>query len=119
MAKWIARWLAIALAGGGLAVAASSLGLWPSAAESAKVVPSPVADAPAPQTASEVIVLAGGCFWACKACSSTSRASPVRCRVTPAARRARRSTTRSRCNAPAMPSTLPKKTLVFWEKPPP
>jgi peptide-methionine (S)-S-oxide reductase len=46
-----------------LLLATLSLGYFPSAAESAKVVPPPAVDAPAGQTASEVVVLAGGCFW--------------------------------------------------------
>jgi peptide-methionine (S)-S-oxide reductase len=46
-----------------LLLATISLGYFPSAAESARVVPPPAIDAAAPQTASEVIVLAGGCFW--------------------------------------------------------
>ena len=57
------RWFTLALAVGALALAAMSLGIWPSAAESAKVVPPPAVDEPAAQAASEVAVLAGGCFW--------------------------------------------------------
>ncbi|MBY0318984.1 MAG: peptide-methionine (S)-S-oxide reductase MsrA [Reyranella sp.] len=57
------RWLTLALTGGALAIAAFGLGIWPSSAESAKVVPAPAVDAPASQATSEVIVLAGGCFW--------------------------------------------------------
>ena len=57
------RWFCLALIGGALAVAAISLGILPSSAESAKVMPPPAVDAPAGQTASEVVVLAGGCFW--------------------------------------------------------
>ena len=56
------RWLFPAFACGALVLAASALGILPSLAESAKVVPPPAVDAaaaPAPQT----IVLAGGCFW--------------------------------------------------------
>jgi peptide-methionine (S)-S-oxide reductase len=45
-----------------LAVAVSALGIWPTSADSAKVVPPPAADV-APGQASEVAVLAGGCFW--------------------------------------------------------
>lgn len=57
------RWLTLALTGGALAIGAFGLGIWPSSAESAKVVPAPAVDAPAGQATSEVIVLAGGCFW--------------------------------------------------------
>jgi peptide-methionine (S)-S-oxide reductase len=60
------RWFALALTGGALVVAASLLGILPTSAESAKVVPPPAVDAPAAQAAgqaSEVAVLAGGCFW--------------------------------------------------------
>ena len=46
-----------------LLLATISLGYFPSAAESARVVPPPAVDAPAGQTASAVVVLAGGCFW--------------------------------------------------------
>jgi peptide-methionine (S)-S-oxide reductase len=56
------RWLSLAVTIGFVAVAASSLGIWPSAAESAKVVPPPAADLPA-TPGTEVAVLAGGCFW--------------------------------------------------------
>jgi peptide-methionine (S)-S-oxide reductase len=56
------RWLSLALIGGALAVAALGLGILPTSAESAKVVPPPAVDAPAGQ-APQVIVLAGGCFW--------------------------------------------------------
>ena len=56
------RWLSLALIGGALAVAAIGLGILPSSAESAKVVPPPAVDASAGQ-APQVIVLAGGCFW--------------------------------------------------------
>ncbi|GEP61599.1 peptide-methionine (S)-S-oxide reductase MsrA [Reyranella soli] len=56
------RWLSLALIGGALAVAAIGLGILPSWAESAKVVPPPAVDAAAGQ-APQVIVLAGGCFW--------------------------------------------------------
>ena len=45
-----------------LLLATISLGYFPSAAESARVVPPPTVDAPAAQ-ASEVAVIAGGCFW--------------------------------------------------------
>jgi peptide-methionine (S)-S-oxide reductase len=52
------------LAGGTLLIlAASSLGLLPTFAESAKVVPAPTIDEPAAQATSGTIVLAGGCFW--------------------------------------------------------
>ena len=57
------RWFSLALIGGALAVAAVALGILPSSAESAKVVPPPAVDAPAGQAASDVVVLAGGCFW--------------------------------------------------------
>jgi len=57
------RWFSLALIGGALAVAAVALGILPSSAESAKVVPPPAVDAPAGQSASAVVVLAGGCFW--------------------------------------------------------
>ena len=46
-----------------LLLATISLGYFPSSAESARVVPPPAVDAPAGQAASEVVVLAGGCFW--------------------------------------------------------
>ncbi len=60
----MSRWLAISLTCGTLILAAvSGLGIWPSAAESAKVVPPPAIDEPATQAASEVAVIAGGCFW--------------------------------------------------------
>jgi peptide-methionine (S)-S-oxide reductase len=56
------RWLSLAVAIGVVAVAATSLGVWPSSAETAKVVPPPAADLPTAQ-GTEVAVLAGGCFW--------------------------------------------------------
>ena len=56
------RWLSLALIGGALVVAASGLGILASSAESAKVVPPPAVDMPGGQ-ATEVAVLAGGCFW--------------------------------------------------------
>jgi len=47
-----------------LLAAAFGLGVFPSAAESARAVPPPAIDEPATQgSASEVVVLAGGCFW--------------------------------------------------------
>jgi peptide-methionine (S)-S-oxide reductase len=46
-----------------LLLATISLGYFPSAAESARVVPPPAVDEPVGQAASEVVVLAGGCFW--------------------------------------------------------
>ena len=55
------RWF-LPAAAAALAVAVSALGIWPTAAENAKVVPAPAADVP-PGQASEVAVLAGGCFW--------------------------------------------------------
>ncbi len=57
------RWFSLALAGGALVVAMYGLGILPSSAESAKVVPPPAVDAAAGQATSEVVVLAGGCFW--------------------------------------------------------
>lgn len=56
------RWLAIALGVGALALAANAIDIRPSSAESAKLVPPPAVDMPAAQ-ATEVAVLAGGCFW--------------------------------------------------------
>lgn len=51
------------VAGGALLLLATiGLGYFPSAAESARVVPPPAVDAPVGQ-ATEVAVLAGGCFW--------------------------------------------------------
>ena len=46
-----------------LLLATISLGYFPSSAESARVVPPPAVDAPAGQAATDVVVLAGGCFW--------------------------------------------------------
>ena len=46
-----------------LLLATISLGYFPSAAESARVVPPPAVDEPAAQAAPAVAVLAGGCFW--------------------------------------------------------
>ena len=61
------RWFSLALIGGALVVAANGLGILPSSAESAKVVPPPATDMPAAQggggQATEVAVIAGGCFW--------------------------------------------------------
>jgi peptide-methionine (S)-S-oxide reductase len=57
------RWFSLALVGGALAVAAVGLGILPSSAESAKVVPPPTIDQVAGPAASDTIVLAGGCFW--------------------------------------------------------
>jgi len=37
--------------------------VWPSAAESARVIPSPIVDAAPVQATSEIAVIAGGCFW--------------------------------------------------------
>ena len=37
--------------------------VWPSAAESARVIPAPIVDAAPGQATSEVAVIAGGCFW--------------------------------------------------------
>ena len=42
---------------------AMRLGVVPSSAETARVVPGPAVDEPASQTPSATIVLAGGCFW--------------------------------------------------------
>lgn len=59
----MARWLITGMAAAALvAIAAWGLGVWPSSAEVAKVVPPPVVDLPAGGT-SEVAVLGGGCFW--------------------------------------------------------
>ena len=56
--------IAAFLVGGALLLLGTiSLGHFPSAAESARVVPPPAVDAPAGQAASDVVVLAGGCFW--------------------------------------------------------
>ena len=41
------------------------------AAESAVRIPPPAADASASSAAQETAVFAGGCFWACRRCSST------------------------------------------------
>jgi peptide-methionine (S)-S-oxide reductase len=60
------RWFSLALIGGALVVAASGLGILPSSAESAKVVPAPASDMPSDRgggQATEVAVIAGGCFW--------------------------------------------------------
>jgi len=46
-----------------VALAALKLGVVPSSAEEARVVPAPAVDEPAGQASSETIVLAGGCFW--------------------------------------------------------
>ena len=60
----LVRQIVPALAAGTLLVlAAVSLGVLPSAAESARVVPAPALDEPAGQVTSETAVLAGGCFW--------------------------------------------------------
>lgn len=57
------RIAAFGIGGVMLLLATISLGYFPSAAENARVVPPPAVDSPAGQAASEVIVLAGGCFW--------------------------------------------------------
>ncbi|SEO95067.1 peptide-methionine (S)-S-oxide reductase [Rhodospirillales bacterium URHD0017] len=57
------RWFSLALIGGALAAAAIGIGILPSSAESAKVVPPPAVDASGGQSAPAVLVLAGGCFW--------------------------------------------------------
>lgn len=60
----MSRWLALALTGGTvLLAAASGLGIWPSAAETAKVVPPPAVDTTTGLATPGVAVLAGGCFW--------------------------------------------------------
>jgi peptide-methionine (S)-S-oxide reductase len=46
-----------------IALVAFRLGIAPSSAESAHVIPAPAVDEPAGQTSSATIVLAGGCFW--------------------------------------------------------
>ena len=52
------------LVGGALLLLATiSLGYFPSAADSARIVPPPAIDASAGQATTEVAVLAGGCFW--------------------------------------------------------
>jgi peptide-methionine (S)-S-oxide reductase len=56
------RWIATVVVIGAVAAAANGLGILPSSAESAKVVPPPAVDASA-GPAAEVAVLAGGCFW--------------------------------------------------------
>jgi peptide-methionine (S)-S-oxide reductase len=57
------RIAAFGIGGVMLLLATISLGYFPSAAESARVVPPPALDAAAGQATSEVVVLAGGCFW--------------------------------------------------------
>jgi peptide-methionine (S)-S-oxide reductase len=57
------RIAAFAAAGVLLLLATISIGYFPSAADSGRMVPPPAIDAAPPQTASEVVVLAGGCFW--------------------------------------------------------
>lgn len=68
------RWMPVLLlALAGLVMLAGSptaLGL---AAEKAIVIPPPAADEAAGQKSSDVAVLAGGCFWGCKASISTSK----------------------------------------------
>ncbi|MEA2845174.1 MAG: hypothetical protein QOG78_455, partial [Rhodospirillaceae bacterium] len=46
-----------------LAAGIIGLRIMPSSAESARVIAPPVLDEPAGQSATEVAVLAGGCFW--------------------------------------------------------
>jgi peptide-methionine (S)-S-oxide reductase len=46
-----------------LVLAGLALGNFPVAADSARVVPAPMVDAPPGQATSAVVVLAGGCFW--------------------------------------------------------
>ena len=50
-----------------IAFAVVRLGVVPSAAETARVVPAPAVDEPAGQATSASIVLAGGCFWGVQA----------------------------------------------------
>ena len=58
-----ARIAAFAVGGVLLLLTTLSLGYFPSAAESARVVPPPAVDQAAGPATSDVIVLAGGCFW--------------------------------------------------------
>jgi peptide-methionine (S)-S-oxide reductase len=46
-----------------LVLAGLAIGNYPAAADSARVVPAPMVDAPPGQATSAVVVLAGGCFW--------------------------------------------------------
>jgi peptide-methionine (S)-S-oxide reductase len=46
-----------------LVLAGLAIGNFPAAADSARVVPTPMVDAPPGQATSAVVVLAGGCFW--------------------------------------------------------
>jgi len=46
-----------------VALLAVRLGVFPSAAETARILPAPALDEPAGQASSATIVLAGGCFW--------------------------------------------------------
>jgi peptide-methionine (S)-S-oxide reductase len=46
-----------------LVLAGLAIGNFPAAADSARVVPAPIVDAPPGQATSAVVVLAGGCFW--------------------------------------------------------
>ena len=57
---WLRGALAVAAV---LFVAAVGLRALPSAAEDARAIPAPASDEAAGQAASEVVVLAGGCFW--------------------------------------------------------
>ena len=50
-----------------VAFAAMRLGIAPSSAESAHIIPAPAVDDPAGQASSASIVLAGGCFWGVQA----------------------------------------------------
>lgn len=59
----IRRMVLAATGGTLLLVAASALGMLPSFAESAKLVPPPSVDTPAAQAPTETAVIAGGCFW--------------------------------------------------------
>ena len=59
----MSRWLPLAVAGAVVLAAANSVGVLPSFAETAKVVPAPTVDETAAAPAKETIVLAGGCFW--------------------------------------------------------
>jgi len=55
--------LPLLIAGALVLAAAWHLGLGPSAAETARVIPPPAQDDPAEPAATASIVLAGGCFW--------------------------------------------------------
>jgi peptide-methionine (S)-S-oxide reductase len=59
----MSRWLPLAVAGAVVLAAANSVGVLPSFAETAKVVPAATVDETATAPAKETVVLAGGCFW--------------------------------------------------------